>query len=85
MASILIREAHANGVKRFKAVPEGQGIRTGHIEGPFYYRPVIGGRQLPPKRLRSATFAEAKAEAENLPNKIIANEMGLHPTGRKSA
>lgn len=41
MASILIREADANGVKRFKAVPEGQGIRTGHVKGPFHYRPVI--------------------------------------------
>jgi hypothetical protein len=63
MASILIREADAYGVKRFKAVPEGQGIRTGHIKGPFYYRPVIDGRQLPPKRLKSSTFAEAKVEA----------------------
>jgi hypothetical protein len=79
MASILIREADANGVKRFKAVPEGQGIRTGHVKGPFYYRPVIDGRQLPPKRLKSATFAEAKAEADNLPNKIIAQEMGVQP------
>ena len=79
MASILIREADANGVKRFKAVPEGQGIRTGHVKGPFYYRPVIDGRQLPPKRLKSATFAEAKAEADNLPNKIVALEMGVQP------
>ena len=79
MASILIREADAHGVKRFKAVPEGQGIRTGHIKGPFYYRPVIHGRQLPPKRLKATTFAEAKAEADNLPNKIVAQEMGVQP------
>ena len=79
MASILIRETDANGVKRFKAVQEGQGIRTGHVKGPFYYRPVIDRRQLPPKRLKAATFAEAKTEAENLPNKITAQEMGVQP------
>ena len=79
MASILIREADANGLKRFKAVPEGQGIRTGNVTGPFYYRPVIDGRQLPPKRLKSAAFAEAKVEADNLPNKIVAQELGVQP------
>jgi hypothetical protein len=77
MASILIREADAKGVKRFKAVPEGQGIRTGHIKGPYYHRPVIDGRQLPPKKLKATKFAEAKAEAENIPNKIIAQEIGV--------
>lgn len=83
MASMLIREAEGSGKKRFKAIEEGRGIRTSHIEGPFYYRPFVNGRQLPPTRLKATTFAEAKIEAEALPDKLAAAEFGVNPAQLK--
>lgn len=62
---------------QFRTIEEGPGIRTSKISGPFYTRISLNGRQTPPKRLKAASFAEAKIEAEALPDKVRAQQLGV--------
>ena len=83
MPSLLIREKVQDKTDptktlwQFRTIEEGPGIRTGKLQGPFYTRPFVNGRQLAPKRLKAATFAEAKDEAAELPDKVRAQEAGV--------
>lgn len=83
MPSLLVREKVPSKVDptkscwEFRTIEEGPGIRTSKLQGPFYTRPFVNGRQLAPKRLKATTFTEAKAEASELSDKIRAQEAGV--------
>lgn len=62
---------------KYIALKEGRGIRTSNLQGPFYTRVSINGRQTGYERLKADTFAEAKVEAAALPNKLRAQQLGV--------
>src|SRR5438309_10459372 len=77
MPSLYTREKDpAKGTWHFKRVKEGRGVKTGDLRGTFYARPFIGGRQRW-QRLNAETFADAKREASELPDKLQAQALGV--------
>jgi len=84
MPSLYTREKNATtGAWHFRKVKEGRGIKTGDLQGTFYARPFIKGRQRW-QRLNAQTFAEAKHEAAELPDKLQAQALGVTVEEAKS-
>jgi len=65
-----------NGKWRAERIREGRGIRTSTLVGPFFVRPFVNGIQ---KRhpLHSATFAEARQEADEIEKQHEAQSRGI--------
>jgi hypothetical protein len=65
-----------NGKWRAERIREGRGIRTSPLVGPFFVRPFVNGIQ---KRhpLHSATFAEARQEADEIEKQHEAQSRGI--------
>jgi integrase/recombinase XerD len=61
---------------RYERVEEGRGMRTGHLQPPFYVRYTSAKKQSW-QRLLAKTFAEAKQEAEQLDAVADARAKGL--------
>lgn len=61
---------------RYRRIPEGRGIRTSNIQGPFFARPTLNGKQIW-QRLDAATFVEAKEELDQLAVALEARSRGL--------
>jgi integrase/recombinase XerD len=76
MLTLYRRVKSENGKWRALKVREGRGIRTSTLEGPFFIRPFVNGVQ---KRhpLHSATFAEARQEADEIEKLYEAQSRGL--------
>src|SRR5260370_8292867 len=73
--SLYKRGKNGDGWK-YERIEEGRGHRTGDLSGPFYARPFFNGKQLW-KTLSAETFAEARAEADNLTAALEARTKGL--------
>lgn len=77
MPSLYTREKNpTSGAWHFKRVKEGRGVKTGDLRGTFYARPFVKGRQRW-QRLSAETFADAKREASELPDKLQAQALGV--------
>jgi integrase len=77
MPSLYTREKNpTSGTWHFKRVKEGRGVKTGDLQGTFYARPFINGRQHW-QRLNAETFTDAKREAADLPDKLQAQALGV--------
>jgi len=61
---------------KYERIEEGRGHRTRDLSGAFYARPFFNGKQLW-KTLSAETFAEARAEADNLTAALEARTKGL--------
>ena len=84
MPSLYNREKNpTTGTWHFRKVKEGRGVKTGDLQGTFYARPFINGRQRW-QRLNAETFADAKREAAELPNKLHAQALGVSVEEAKS-
>jgi len=62
--SIYVRTKGEKGW-RYRRIKEGRGIRTGDLQGPFYVRPSIAGKQVW-RPLAATTFRNAKEETKLL-------------------
>jgi integrase/recombinase XerD len=74
--SLYVREKKPNGTWRYRRIKEGRGVKTGELAAPFFARPFLNGKQTW-KTLLSATFKEAKEEAEHLAAALDAQAKGL--------
>jgi integrase/recombinase XerD len=84
MPSLYTREKNpSSGAWHFKRVKEGRGVKTGDLQGTFYARPFINGRQRW-HRLNAETFIDAKREAAELPDKLLAQALGVTVEEAKS-
>ena len=84
MSSLYTREKNpTTGTWQFRKVKEGRGVKTGDLQGTFYARPFVNGRQRW-QRLVAETFAEAKREALELPDKLQAQALGVTVEEAKS-
>jgi integrase/recombinase XerD len=63
--SLYVREKSPSGPWRYRRIKEGRGLKTGDVNGPFYARPSINGKQTW-KPLFAETFAQAKKEANEI-------------------
>ena len=76
MLTLYRRVKVTNGKWRAERIREGRGIRTSTLVGPFFVRPFVNGIQ---KRhpLHSATFAEARQEADEIEKQHEAQSRGI--------
>jgi integrase len=61
---------------KYTRIKEGRGMRTGNIEGPFFFHPTVNGVQKWVK-LTATTFEDAKAEAAKSAGALDAQRDGL--------
>jgi integrase len=60
-----VKEPRGNAhVWRYRRVEEGRGVKTGHLQGPFYIRPTRSDNSQPWVKLDSEVFDAAKAERD---------------------
>lgn len=72
----IYRRFKDSGEWKAEKIKEGRGIRTSDIAGPFFIRPTINGVQ-ERRTLHSVTFAEARAEANEVEKQCEAQSKGL--------
>ncbi len=79
---VRVKKAGTGGreARRYKRISgkgkEGRGVKTGDIQGPFFVRPTIDGKQVW-KILSAQTFADAKVEADQVALALEAQAKGL--------
>jgi integrase/recombinase XerD len=79
MLTLYKRTKDENGNWHAEKIKEGRGLRTSTLAGPFFVRPFVNGKQSR-HPLHSATFAEARQEAEEIEKLYEAQSRGLTVT-----
>lgn len=60
-----LKEPRGNSnVWRYRRIEEGRGVKTGHLQGPFYIRPTRADNSQPWVKLDAEAFDAAKAERD---------------------